>query len=265
MRKRALAAIALLVASGCTSEAPERPEETPTPPETSTDTPTESPTPALDLSPALLTRAHLGPKFGIGALPDAPAFHTVFDDPDRRFGCLRALDALDFGVPPEGTELVSFDARNDAKTPHVVQLVGSAPTAEDAEQGFTQATALLRGCPKVRTRREGVKVDAPVRSNRHRALPVVDQQLNIRAVGTLRILRSSFPIGVWVSIVRIDRMVAIVSVLDLDQDDATAQRLLTEAAVRRLAAVVTGRPLPVVRRIPLEIRLPANGIRSIRP
>ena len=251
---RALATGAvLLTLAACTGETPE-PPSTPTP--TASETSSASPPLGQDeLTRALLERAHLGKAFTQTLVPDAE-FHTVFDDPDGRFGCLRAVDQVDFGVPDERTAAVTLDAKNNARTPHVVHVVGSADSEDDAAAGFQEAAVLLQACDRVRTRREGLRVDAAVRTNQHRANAAVDQQLNIRAVGTLRILRSRFPIGVWVSVVRFGDLVTIISVLDLDKDDAAAQRELTEAAVRRLTAVDRGGPLPKVKRVELEFRLP---------
>lgn len=255
---RALATGAILLTlAACTGESPE-PGGTPSPtaaPTVSESSPTIPPLDATHLGRALLVRAHLGKTFTRKPVAEAQ-FHTVFDDPDRRFGCLRALDQVSFGVPDGRAAAVTFDARNSARTPHVVHAVGSADSVAAATAGFQQVAALLQSCTRVRTRREGVRVDAPVRSNRQQVLPVVDQQLNVRAVGTLRILRSRFPLGVWASVVRIGDLVALVSVLDLDKDDADAQRALTVAAVRLLVAVDRGLPEPPAKRVKLEIRLP---------
>jgi hypothetical protein len=219
-----------------------------------TRTPTETVAP-VDVADALLQRGHLGRRFAQGITSDS-SFHTVYDDPDGRFGCLRALDEIDFGVPPAASALAVYDARNEAKSPHIVNLVGVSESEEAAAAGFLEALTILDTCQRVRSRSGDSRVDATVRTTRVPVLPVIDEQLDIRTTGRLRVLTSSFPIGIWVSVLRIDEYVAVVSLLDLGRDGAQAQTALTTVVAERLAALVAGKHLPAVQLVPMGTRLP---------
>ncbi|HET7689230.1 MAG TPA: hypothetical protein VFK41_02545 [Nocardioidaceae bacterium] len=249
---------ALLLAVGCTGDVVPDTRPTPTGP-TITDIPaTRTPTatpPPVDVADALLQKGHLGRKFAPGLTTD-PSFHTVYDDPEGRFGCLRALDEIDFGVPAEDSALAVYDARNDAKSPHIVNLVGRSESEEAAAEGFLEALTILDSCQRVRSRSEDSRVDARVETTRVPVLPAIHEQLDIRTTGRLRVLTSSFPIGIWVSVLRVDEYVAVVSVLDLGRDGAESQRALTAVVAERLAALVAGKGLPPVRLVPMGTRLP---------
>jgi len=254
-----LVAGALLAVAGCSGEVLPSTEPTPTGP-TVTDIPatrttTATETPSVDVSDALLQKGHLGRQFAPAAAAD-PSFHTVYDDPEGRFGCLRALDDISFGVPAEASALAVFDARNDAKTPHVVNLVGTSESEEAAAAGFQSALAVLDTCTRVHSRSGDSRVQATVETTRLPLIPAIDEQLDIRTTGRLRVLTSSFPIGIWVSVLRIDQYVAIVSMLDLGHDDAEAQTELTRATAQRLAALVAGKKLPAVHLVQMGTRLP---------
>lgn len=255
---RALVAGALLSLAACSGEVVPDTEPTPRGPTVTdipaTRTPTETEVP-VDVADALLQRGHLGRKFAPGMETD-PAFHTVYDDPEGRFGCLRGLDDIDFGVPPETSALAVYNAKNDARSPHVVNLVGVAESEEAAAEGFLEALTILDSCQQIRSRSGDSRVSATVETTRVPILPVVDEQLDIRTAGRLRVLTSSFPIGIWVSVLRIDEYVAIVSVLDLGHDAAEAQARLTSVVAERLAALVAGKHVPAVRLVQMDTRLP---------
>ena len=244
-----VAAALTLGLGACTGSDPKKPSSAPS------QSQTPEPLSQDELQAALLEPGTLGGRFTTTLVPNTE-FHTVFDDPSLDLGCLRALDELTYDVPVSRSVGFTFEAKNDAKSPSLVNLVGSADEAVAVHEAITQAVGLLRRCRRLQTAVRGMKVTASVTFNRKPSTARVDEQLNMQVVGSMRILRSRFPIGMWVSVLRIDQQVAIVSLLDLDKDNAKAQQQLARLSARRVQALTDGTNQPPVRRVKLETKLP---------
>lgn len=241
-RGSALLALALSIAlAGCSGDsgdgAPASPSasasssavQSPTPTEVPTETPGGALTDAV-LASTLLTTADLPAGFRVGGAEAGSA-----DDA----GCLAVTSRLNT-LGAESASRVRLVAENELGAAGVLDKVysdGDPSTLRRALNGFGAA---LRDCKSVDvTDDDGARTQLEVTTDRRRAAPAVDAQVNFSGSGTVTGAGHSYPYAVRYSVILVGRTLAVLAAYEVgDSSTGLAEALprLGVTVVSRLVA-----------------------------
>lgn len=178
---------------------------------------------------ALLTQANFGEEY-----------RTVDGDNQEEsddLGCFG--DGEDGEEPPVEAE-TAFEKESASELPNINLSVGSYDSEADAKDALEELRDAFDGCTRVdETDAEGVRTQLAISLSDEQLTNRADEQVTVSAVGTITSEGTSYPLGLWISMSRVDNNVAWVAVADLASSSTLLDPFVT-AAVKRLDDVADG-------------------------
>ena len=198
------------------------------------------------LHSALLTAEELGPAF--------VADHAR-EDRAADLGCLTE-HASDTGPKPAGVRSAhaAFTAGTGLGLPRVAEGVASLPDEDAARRWIRGMERAMSRCHVVDvTDENGIRSRLQVVSNTTRLNPMLDDQLNVAAIGSLSDGRTTIELAMWASTFRLRNHVATVTFLDMQQSARGRAAALENAMAQLFVSVAQGhRPV----RPPVSLGIP---------
>lgn len=162
------------------------------------------------------------------------------DDDASGLGCLEGV-ASGPAVRAKTEQERGFEMV-EAGLPAVVHLVESHSSVATASKGIDRLRNGLEDCQVVEsTDDDGTTVRLEVAVDTDKTSDMADEQINLAATGTVNSDGFELPMGLWISVVRIDNHVTLVSYADLDAESGEGPSdHYARVATERLAAVISG-------------------------
>ena len=165
------------------------------------------------------------------------------DSSDGAPGCLSALDDLD-DIGSETKAEVEYTSTSEMGLPTVEHSVFSYTEVEPVSARIEEVGTALEGCESVEeTDDEGTTYALEVSLSTDTTSESADEQITLEAVGTVSRGDQEFPIGVYMSSVRVENHVSVVVYTDFPEDEAASSEAFAAyvtAGADRLAAVAAG-------------------------
>jgi hypothetical protein len=184
---------------------------------------------------ALLSETVMGADFAAGEPSE--------DSDEGAPGCLSALDDLD-DIGAETKTEVEYTSTSDIGLPSVEHSVFSYTEVDPISARIEEVSTALDGCTTVEeTDEEGTEYALDVTLSTETTTDAADEQVNLEAVGTITSGDQEFPLGVYMSSVRVENHVSVVVFTDIPEDEAASSEAFdayVTAAADRLAAVAAG-------------------------
>lgn len=163
------------------------------------------------------------------------------DDDATGPGCLAYLDKGIAGVEPDVEAEANYEHRGRPGTPLVSSTVGSFDTNEHLADAMEELAEAMGDCGKVNGKdSNGLLYKLTVSTDNVRSTDDVDDQVNVRAIGTVTIKQRTLPFGYWVAVSRVGNNVAAIAVGDFAASSARLLDKFTSKAVDQLVAVAEG-------------------------
>lgn len=187
------------------------------------------------LKSALLTPKQLGRGF-VARRPSRSQ-----DAGDPGMGCLDAVSEQAEATTSAAEAEAEFEKRNP-RGPFVSTSVSSFADTGTIEDFMRTVASDLSSCDEFKvTNAKGITIAAVVSTDNVPSTSTVDQQVNIRAIGTVTYSKKvKVPFGMWVSMTRLDNNAVFVSVMDFKGSSAPLLHKYTKRAVKRLTTVTKG-------------------------
>ena len=184
---------------------------------------------------ALLSETVMGADF-TGAEPEEGS-------DDGAPGCLAALDDLD-DIGSETEAEIEYTSTSEVGLPSVEHSVFSYTETEPITERIEEVSTALDGCESVdETDDEGTEYALDLTVSTDTTSDQADEQITVEAVGTVVAGGQEFPIGVYMSSVRVDNHVSVIVFTDIPEDEAASSETFetyVNAGADRLAAVAAG-------------------------
>lgn len=188
---------------------------------------------AAEAKSAVLVLANLGGRFEA----DTDVDHT-----SAAPGCLVAVDALTDKVEGPVNAVSDFMAvGSETGFPRVssqVESYDSVDAAKKAVEDLRQAMAACTGVDETDT--EGSATKLEVSATDDKAYPDADEELNVKAIGTVTNSGTEYPLGLWLAVMRFENNLTIISVGDLAKEAPGDVTELIKVANDRLTAIMAG-------------------------
>ena len=190
---------------------------------------------AEEAEQALLPQAVMGEGFTAGE----PSEESNEGAP----GCLSALDDLD-DIGSETKAEVEYTSTSEIGLPTVEHSVFSYTEIEPISARIEEVSTALEGCDSVEeTDDEGTTYALDVTLSTDTTTEGAEEEITLEAVGTVSQGDQEFPIGVYMSSVRVENHVSVVAYTDFPEDEAASSEAFSSsvsAAAERLVAVAAG-------------------------
>ena len=190
---------------------------------------------AEEAEQALLPETVMGEGFTVGE----PSEESEEGAP----GCLSALDDLD-DIGSETEAEVEYTSTSEIGLPALEHSVFSYTEIEPISARIEEVSAALEGCDSVEeTDEEGTTYALDVTLSTDTTTESAEEEITLEAVGTVSQGGQEFPIGVYMSSVRVENHVSVVVYTDFPEDEAASSDAFSayvSAAAERLAAVAAG-------------------------
>ena len=174
---------------------------------------------------------------------DFTAAEPSEDSDDAAPGCLAALDDLD-DIGAETEAEVEYASTSEVGLPSVEHSVFSYTETEPITARIEEVSTALDGCESVdETDEEGTEYALDLTVSTDTTSDQADEQITVEAVGTVVAGGQEFPIGVYMSSVRVDNHVSVIVFTDIPEDEAASSETFetyVNAGADRLAAVAAG-------------------------
>lgn len=160
------------------------------------------------------------------------------DDEDDSPGCLADLENASGDDPPVEVER-EWEADSEMGFPAVSSQVASYDSVGDASDAFDKAREAFSDCTSVDERDgDGIHTQLTISTDDEKAAKDSDEQLNVRATGSLSGEGLEFPFVLDFAASRVDNHVTVVAVVDLAEEPSISIDAMVQVAVARLQAVL---------------------------
>lgn len=165
------------------------------------------------------------------------------EESDTDLGCLNALDEMD-DLGAETEAKIEYTSTDASGLPALENDVFSYTDTERVSDRIADVSTALEGCDSVEaTDEDGNSFSLAVSVDTETTSDSADEQVTLQATGTVGSGNKEFPIGLYMTSVRIENHVTVLVYTDMSEDSAASRAQFDDyvtVATDRLSAVVAG-------------------------